>query len=54
LERFLRLILWLDRSTEPEPLAGGIVINIYVVDDDDDPPMRDVTRQMRRIEQRDR
>jgi hypothetical protein len=46
-EWFLRLILWLlDKyaaNAEPEPQAGGIVININIVDDDGEPPMRDVT-----------
>jgi hypothetical protein len=49
LEWTMRLILWLldsyadDKSAELEPLEGGIVININIVDDDEELPMRDVT-----------
>lgn len=42
LEWFLRLVLWLvDRYAEPQ--TDGITIQINIVDDDEDPPMRDVT-----------
>jgi hypothetical protein len=53
LEWFLRLGLWLlNRYAEPQ--GGNIVIQINIVDDDEEPPMRDVTprRQMHRIEHR--
>ena len=53
LEWVLRLGLWLlNKYAEPEPLAGGIVININIVDDDGASEGMYPRRQMRRIRDR--